>query len=221
MGWVVILLNVHHWVMMVLKVLEIGVGWSTVQVLEKWDNNVLIGFDCANTNILGLEDIFFGVMILLDVHHWVMVVLKILKVRVGWSTVQVLEKWDINVSFSTDVLDSNILGLEDIFFGVMILLDVHHWVMVVLKVLEVGVGGTIQVLKVWVGWSTVQVLEKWDINVLSGFDCAYTNILGLENIMGWIVILLNVHHWVMVVLKVLEVWVRWATVKFLHCVLFC
>ena len=84
------------------------------------DHNVSGRFDILDSNILGLEEIFLGVKILLDtVHHWVMVMVLLS------SSMEVLENhFDINVSVSSDIFNSNILSLKDIVGRVIVLLDV-------------------------------------------------------------------------------------------------
>ena len=76
---------------------------------------------------------------------------------------------NVNVSFSFNFFDTNVLGLENIFLGVVVLLDSVEtkWMMRMMWVVHVFSN---------------KVLEL-NVNVSLGLNVFDTNVLGLENIM--------------------------------------
>jgi uncharacterized membrane protein len=163
--WVeVLLLSVETmWVVEVFMVLSNKVLESNINITGR--------FDVLNSNILGLEKILLWVeVLLLSVETmWVVEVFMVL-------SNEILES-NVNVSFSFNFFDSNVLGLENIFLGVVVLLDSVEakWMMRMMWVVHVFSN---------------KVLEL-NVNNSLGLNVFDTNVLGLENIMLWVHVLLD------------------------------
>ena len=96
------------------------------KVLES-NVNVSFSFNFFDTDVLSLENITFGVIVLLfSVEtEWMVRMMWVVHVLSN----KVLEKFNVNVSFGLNIFDTNVLCLENIMLGVHVLLDSveHVW----------------------------------------------------------------------------------------------
>ena len=127
---VMIFLDIWH----MMRMMEFWMLMSKNKVLKR-DINVSCCLDFLDSNILGFEKIVVEVVIFLDIEEMRMMEFWVVSM-VFFS--KVLES-NVNVSFSHDFTNSDVLSLENIVVEVMILLKSveHVWVVVLCFLLEI------------------------------------------------------------------------------------